>query len=50
MSIVVIALITYENVLWHYRANSNDLTLAFIFANISLNNMTVNMNTRLNVT
>ncbi len=48
---VVIALIRHENLLWYYRAVSNDVSKLYrYFANISLNSMTINMNTRLNVT
>ncbi len=53
MSMVVMALISHENMLGHYRVVSNDIVsklycLLFFFFYNSLNNMTVNMNTRLN--
>ncbi len=55
MSMGVMALISHENMLGHYRVVSNDivsklycLLFFFFFFFNSLNNMTVNMNTRLN--
>ncbi len=54
MFVVVIALIRHENLSRHYRAvsNVNGLMLANLsnFNKINLNNMTINMNTRLNIT